>query len=93
MLRPPISVNTMQFAVSEKIWYSGRAVMMISCALTHYRFQPCMRLHHVGDDIAVGQHCAFGYTGAAGVLLQEGDIVVADLNRFSFRRLPWAVCH
>ncbi|MNT49726.1 hypothetical protein D3C72_1865980 [compost metagenome] len=29
-LRAPSSVNTIRFAVSEKMWYSGRAVMMIS---------------------------------------------------------------
>ena len=32
-------------------------------------------LLHVGDQIAVGQHCAFGEAGGAPGILQQRDVV------------------
>ena len=42
------------------------------------RLVPRFHLQHVGDQIAVGQHRAFGEAGGAAGILQEGDIVGPD---------------
>jgi hypothetical protein len=73
-------MNTRQFAVSAKMWYSGSAVMMNSfLAQLDGPIHAC-RLLHVGDDVAVGQHRALGHAGGAAGVLQEGEVLlrVAD---------------
>jgi hypothetical protein len=52
---------------------------------THHRLQPGMRLHHVGNDVAVGQHGALGNTSCAAGVLKECNIVVADLYRIQLQ--------
>ncbi len=36
---------------------------------------------HVGDQVAVGQHRTLGHAGGTTGVLQEGDVVVVDLDR------------
>ena len=43
-------------------------------------FNPCARLLHVGDDVAVGQNSTLGHACGAASVLQEGHVFQRELN-------------
>jgi hypothetical protein len=60
MLCAPRCVNKKQFAVNEKMWYSGSAVMMTGRPHgRHRRLDPGGRLQQIRHHVSMRQHRAF----------------------------------
>ena len=55
-------------------------------AVLQFGRNPCTHLHHVGHHVAVGQHGAFGHSGGAAGVLQEGQ--VCRCNRYLIKHMP-----
>ena len=76
MSRPPVTKNSIRFAVNAKMWYSGSAVSITSSPTRSHGRHACEALLDVGQQVAVRQHRALGDAGGAAGVLQRGERVV-----------------